>query len=932
MARRGRFGRAEAGSSNLSSLIQQLIREQKAAEERLLLEAFYNGSALYGSVPTMNDVISFYKDLADLGGFDENSMEWQALLQKIEQANNFDINREYNRLTDEFELTNGANYEQLNAFLKGRAMDSTNQDHLSTYQKAVSDYAFSYLNLKGQVDLKGGAITVEEYRSLVGGLLETIGKDSPNYYNALVTAYTHEWNSENQKYYDRFQAGNISKGQYLSFVKEFQNSAVAAGIDKNSTLYTGTLSAAATVRQSGGGGGTSASRKRYDKSLDNLAAIWNTINDSLGIDSGFDAGPAFESQDSVLEKIRKNPESAAMYAAYIDDNPLAIPSELRKAGVTDGTSFLELWDNGIKELKNNADAAYTTGALPKGSWDKVGSVWTVTGSATYQDEIQYVGNKYLDDRTSAKANPFLMGFYDREYEKYLLGKDSYYGRIPDDARMFNPELISVELAKLRGDKGAQNAVGITTWGLSSDETKDVNSIIYAAQPTKEEIKQLKSGKLVNTWDEKAQGWVAAAPQGNGLKDGVYQYVKVERLPDGSYYSFTAVAFGTRVNKSDGSLLGYRYEVPDALGANQPVVIGVDGTMYDADNFRQSGADWIVGTNGPIANLGKAPRVDYSQATYQGYDRTIGTLDRTGVVPSLTPEAMIEIQRAAQDGLAGLPETEREEAKAGIADVEAQASAVKALRIQEAIGNGSLEDTPEARLEIIGLTKGIDSQEYRDQSWIVQNQDNLVQVGPYDWRFKSDYQSPGKQGLDPATSALAGFTAGAASGALVGSPLGPLGIGAGGLIGGAVGAIGGLGASVLSGLEGNPQFEALAVSERLKPSEYKKAQRERVAASAQDQQYKQTGYPAGSNVFFRNVPTPKQPASSPISPSGYLGLQANIPMPKTPSIPTIPKPQALGFKALTKFSGDSLKERRESAIRATTNQPASTPVYRRPGGP
>ena len=38
MARRGRFGRAESGASNLSSVIQNLIRQQKAEEERIARE------------------------------------------------------------------------------------------------------------------------------------------------------------------------------------------------------------------------------------------------------------------------------------------------------------------------------------------------------------------------------------------------------------------------------------------------------------------------------------------------------------------------------------------------------------------------------------------------------------------------------------------------------------------------------------------------------------------------------------------------------------------------------------------------------------------------------------------------------------------------------------------------------------------------------
>lgn len=933
MARRGRFGRAEAGSSNLSSLIQQLIREQKAAEERLLLEAFYAGSALYGKVPSIQDVIAFYKDLSDLGGFDENSMEWQAISQKIEAANNFDINREYNRLTDEFELTNGANYDQLVSFLRGRAQSSTNEEHLATYGQAVSNYTFSYLSLKGEVDLKGGAITAEQYRSLAAGLLETIGKDDPNYYNALLTAYTHEWNSENQKYYDRFKAGNISRGQYLAFIKEFQNAAIAAGVDKNSTLYTGTLSAATTARSSGGGG-VSPSRKRYDKSVDNISAMWNIMNSTLNFDTGFEVGAAFESRDAVLEKIARTPEAAAMYAAFIEDNPAAISAELRAMGISTGQDFLELWDRDINDLRNNANAAYTTGSLPKNSWQKVGEVWTRTGSATYFEEIQYVGNRYIDDRTSAKANEFLMDFYDREYEKYLTGKSSYYGQIPEDAPIYHGELIGIELEKLRGNKDALRANGVTTWGLSGSEVDDVNSIVGAAAPTKAAVEEIKSGKKVNSWNEQSQSWEAVDRQSLGVDNGVYQYVRVEKLPDGTYYSYTAVAFGTKVINADGRPFGaYRYNIPDAFGNNEPIVIGTDGTLYDADYFSQSGDSWMpMGGSSQVPTLGKVSRVDYRAAIYEGYDPTLGLLDRTGISPTTSPETLLRIRQTAEEALVGIRPDDQNDAAEQVAGISGTANELKAQRLAEAIGNGSVEDTPEARLQIIELTKGTESQEYRDQLWVVQNQDNLVQVGPYDYRFKSDYQAPPSQGMDPLQSAIIGATTGALTGGAIGISGGPVGIGVGALGGAVKGLATGLAAAGVTAFTPNPQFEALAVSERLKPESYKKAQRERVAASPQAQQYQQTGYPAGANMFFRNVRPQAQNFAQPVSPSGYLGLQATVPMPKSIALPQTPKPIniVIGSPALLGVSGDSMKERRDAVLRATASKaPPVTP--RRPGG-
>jgi hypothetical protein len=214
-------------------------------------------------------------------------------------------------------------------------------------------------------------------------------------------------------------------------------------------------------------------------------------------------------------------------------------------------------------------------------------------------------------------------------------------------------------------------------------------------------------------------------------------------------------------------------------------------------------------------------------------------------------------------------------------------------------------------------------------WIVQNQDNLVKTGPYDYRFKSDYQAPPAQGMDPLQSALLGATTGALTGGAIGAlGGGPVGIGVGALGGALKGLATGLSAAGVTAFTPNPQFEALAISERLKPEAYKKAQRERVAASPQAQQYQQTGYPAGANMFFRNAKPQVQPAS----PSGYLGLQATVPMPKSIALPQTPKPIniVIGSPALLGVSGDSMKERRDSVLRATASKaPPVTP--RRPGG-
>lgn len=934
MARRGRFGRSETGASDLSATIRSLVRQQIAQEEQVFMKAFYDGTEYGGKIPTMEDVISFYERLGDLAGIDRTTEDWTAILQKIGDANNFDIRRTYNALVKEFDLTGGSNFAELMGFLNGRAKTSTDAGDLSSYAGAIKETSQAYIIYKGK-SLVNGSISVEDYRSLVGDLLNIIGKDDPNYYDTMVAAYSAEWTSEKTKWDDKLRAGRVTVGQYTNWANSFRKQIISAGVDKDSTLFTGTLAAIAVARGSGTGG-TSPARTRYNKTVDSLSLLWDTVSQSLGYSGTDDAGQAFSSEESVLEKIRLRPEFAAEYSAYIDDNPGVIPQTLRDKGVTDGASFLEYYDSEIKKLGNSAESAYVVGALPKSSLDKVYSVQTVSGSISYFDELKIAGKKWIDDRVNAKGSEQLLEFYDKEYRKYLNGDSSYYGSIPKDvfAEQMYPETNGYrinELAKLDG-KGDPNATGITNFGKSSSDREAVNGITSAVKPTADAASAIRRGLGVQEWDETTGEWkFLTAMQGAGLEDGTYQYVRTEKLPDGSgYYSYTAVARGTEVFGPRGATLVnkvWRYLIPDGNGNNTVLIADASGNEYDPNSISQAGGVWVVRDikkDFPTPLGSTVTRHDYS-AAMPDYDRTIGAIARSmgenEGMPS--PGELLKIQKSAQTGLLAIDPVTQVDAAAEIQGLSTLANQERARSIATS-PNGN---TPESQLEIIRLTIGEDSQEYRDQKWIVDNKANLVQIGPYDWRFKSDYQATQNQGLDPLTSSMAGFVAGAPSGALVGAPLGPGGIGAGALIGGIVGAVGGLGASLVSGATPNPQFEALAVSQRLKPQAVKDSEKAMGLRAANAQQYQQTGYAGGSDIFFRNIKQVTGPTQTGIQPFGYLGSQATAPMPRGPAIPAPmrPTPIGLGSASLQSFGGDSLKERRLSALRAATPTSMSVPL-------
>ncbi|TAL44992.1 MAG: hypothetical protein EPN91_03360 [Salinibacterium sp.] len=65
MARRGRFGRTRRTTSNLTSLVAQLIREQRAAEDRAIFDAYKNGGLYKGARVDDNAIIAYITSRRD---------------------------------------------------------------------------------------------------------------------------------------------------------------------------------------------------------------------------------------------------------------------------------------------------------------------------------------------------------------------------------------------------------------------------------------------------------------------------------------------------------------------------------------------------------------------------------------------------------------------------------------------------------------------------------------------------------------------------------------------------------------------------------------------------------------------------------------------------------------------------------------------------
>jgi len=168
MARRGRFGRSETGSSNLSATIAALIRQQREAEERLILDAYYSQIPYNGSVPTIDDIMAFYNNAASLIGAVQGTNEYEEIFQKKNSVNNYDIKRTYNELIADFNQSKGENYKELIDFLENRATTSTNQEDLDSYVSGLDEATSAYIRFQGE-SLVRGEITAKEYQRITLG-------------------------------------------------------------------------------------------------------------------------------------------------------------------------------------------------------------------------------------------------------------------------------------------------------------------------------------------------------------------------------------------------------------------------------------------------------------------------------------------------------------------------------------------------------------------------------------------------------------------------------------------------------------------------------------------------------------------------------------------------------------------------------------------
>lgn len=722
MARRGRFGRAETGASNLSSVIQNLIRQQKAEEERLLLEAFYAGTALFGKIPTIADVTKFYTELADLGGFEEGGIEWEAILQKISAANNFDINRDYLGLVEEFNATNGANYEQLMGFLNGRAKDSTDPENLNTYEQAISSTRAAYIGHQGKA-LYDGQINIEDFRANTQAVISSIDPSDPLRYEIVTTAYSAEWVSQKNKWDTRLLAGNINLNQYVALVKEFRASMLANGITKESMLFNNTVEAIVRARNSYGGDGGSVAKTRITKNTEALASAYRIAASAVGVGDTADLVDLEENPDKVYEYIRNNPEVFLMYDEYLIKNPGA-ENALTAIGID--VSSPEDFKNWRERKLDRVEADYAV-VGDRDKYLEVNRANRASGRGSVQDDFSFASQERNRMLRDAK-NPIDEDYIRSQWRMYVNGGNSkLFGIIPggspknfaanlaaDSEYLYQLYVNEIDLANRQKIEGDIASLSGRYDDVSGEQNID-NDWQYAEE-TESESLQLQSG--VAAWDPKGKKIIA--PPNASFADGVYNQITFGKGLDGSLAPFVQVVAGEPLYKTGdtkGTPFGHVYEVNGVT-----IALDAEGNKINAPLNKEFN-QWTF--SGDAMKAGKAPIIDTSLAS----------------TPALFRAARQKIEQVLLNS-ASIPNSVKDVIKSAISEVQAEANLRQAKQLQT-LPNLS----PQQRRDIY-LLQGSNVSEWNRA--VAPNLDKYEEVRSGVWELKPEFQFRTKSTMDPAS--------------------------------------------------------------------------------------------------------------------------------------------------------------------------------------
>jgi len=859
MARRGRFGRSETGASNLSAAISALVRQQKEQEERVFMNAFYDGTEYNGKIPTMDDVISFYEDIANLSGIERGSTDWTAFEQRIGAANNFDIKRTYNALISEFNATDGANYSELINFVTGKAMTSTDQGDLSSYQAGVENITASFLKYQGEA-LSRGEITVSEYQRITIDGLQVLEPGSKQYNSAIYDAYTYEWNALSTIWQNRVKAGKVSESKFRSWAKGFAERVAGSGIGKMTDLYSSIFATIATYGTGGGGGNNSPAAERLNTTISDFSTLLTLASGLTGVDLGkMELSDLSNPSSTTLKKMTDNPEAMLLLADYLDSNSGFTNETLTRLGIQDGDDLRQWLNKSIKD--GYGDAAVVAANGGTNNVDLWHGVYTTNGNATGMDEFAYASTKWAQNLKSAAGNEILISHYNNQWKSYLNGGESIYGTLPDNlGTEANVALYQAEVAAANSGVNA----GPTLSGYVNDSDIDWSTL----SKTEQNASDLISGAALLNYDPKTGEYTVVGKQSATATTGALKQITFVKIGS-QLVPFTITITGQDVLDENDEITAKVYQKPSGetiivdVRSGQ-VIMGVE-LLEDGDIFRLGEGTQEMGGKPPLIDTTPVVATTRTNISIANKDiaasrdnrpddirNALETLEASGTANSLSKlekdALQSELDKLAND--ANLIEADNIEMMSEPGDIDAK------IRAAELRGNQSIVDA---------------------YTWFGNNKDivSFDQQGKPSLNYsalKEREQASQAGGITGAQGV--GAQVGSGIGAVLGAPLGPLGIGV-------LGTIGGLLGTALTTENKAMEFQAAVLNSRTTAE----VERDRAIGArlpTSDNYLNRVNQaPGGGNAFFRNLAVPT-PSASPY-PIGSLA---------SPKVVAPPRPRAI----------------------------------------
>ena len=855
MARRGRFGRSETGSSNLSATIAALIRQQREAEERVFMNAFYDGTEYNGKVPTMADVTAFYENTARLAGIQIGTTDWTEFEQKIGAANNFDIKKTYNALITEFNTTDGGNYSDLINFVTGRAMDSTDQSDLNSYQTGVDDITLSFLQYQGEA-LSRGELTQREYQRITLEALQVLEPGSKEYNAAIYDAYTYEWNSLSTIWQNRVKAGKVSASQFESWAKGFANRVAGSGIGKKTDLYSSIFATIATYGTGGGGGNNSPAAKRLNGTVSDFSTLLTLASGLTGVDLGkTELSDSSDPSSTTLKKMTNNPEAMLLLADYLDSNPGFSNPTLTRLGIQDGDD-LRQWVN--KSIKDGyGDAAVVAANGGTNNVDLWHGVFTTNGNATGMDEFAYASTKWAQNLKAAAGNDILISHYNNQWKSYLNGGESIYGTLPDNlGTEANVALYQAEVAAANSGVNA----GPTLSGVVNDSDIDWSTL----SKTEQNASDLISGASLLNYDPKTGEYTVVGNQSATATTGALKQITFVKIGD-QVVPFTITISGQAVVDENDETIARVYQKPSG---ETIIVDSRSGEVITGVELLEDGGKFKLGEGTPETG-GKPPLVDSTPVI--STTRTNISLANKDIAASrdTRPDDIRNVLAILEQvGTANsLNESERNALQTELDALSTEANLIEADNI-EMMSEPSDINAKIRTAELRGNKDIVDA-----YTWFANNQDIVA----FDKSGKPslNYAALKEQEQGGLTGAQGvGAQIGGGIGAVLGAPLGPLGMAA-------FAAAGSLFGTALTSENKAMEFQAAVLKSRTKAE----VERDRAigARLPTSESYLNRVNQAngGANTFFRNLTTPT-PSASPY-PIGSL---------ITPKVVAPPRPRAI----------------------------------------